>query len=138
MVGNVRIRRRTKWRKDSMNEPSSHLLAEFCASLPQLRRRAEEGFWTDTLNAAVRGIAAGRPVTAALRDLGLLPGSGLPTRGEGDDIAGAVLPGLAPVALTGHYRCPTGQCARRGERDGTGRPPVCHLTGVAMAFREES
>jgi hypothetical protein len=118
------------------------LLASLCAALPQLRRRAEAGLWSDVLEEMVGDLAAGEPVAAVCRRIGLftegeherttVPGPAVP------GVEGAHLAGLAEVVLDGDYRCPRSRCSRRSHRDDRGRVPVCALAEAPMTFRSGS
>ena len=109
------------------------LLAGLCAALPALRERAEQGLWSEELEAMVGELRAGGSVTEVCRRLGLLDPPPGASRGEdGPGIDGAHLAGLAVVTMTGEYRCPQARCTRRGHRDDRARVPLCALTGEPM------
>ena len=118
-------------------------VARLCASLPELRELAERGSWSEDLAWSVGEVADGGSALAVCRQFGLLDGepadggdADLAHRGaESPGSAGGQLVGLAEVTLTGGYRCPTGRCVRRAQRDDLGRPPFCALAGAPMAFR---
>lgn len=112
-------------------------LAAFCAALPGLRRRADSGFWDDTLEMHVAEIAAGGSALDACRELSRefdttnWPG---PTRGGEPGIDGAATNWLPKPVLHGDYRCPLRRCVRRDRRDEQGRLPRCGLSGEQMRF----
>jgi hypothetical protein len=119
-------------------------LARLCARLPDIRERAEQGSWSDELAERVDEVAAGASAVAACRALGLLddrpPAPGAYPDGNDraagpPDSGGASLIGLDDTVLTGQYGCPLDRCARLGQRDDEGRPPVCELIGTPMVFR---
>lgn len=109
-----------------------------CERLPELRKRAEAGYWTDRLDLNVDEVANGGSAVTACRELGLIADPPNPTRGDSPGAAGARIAGLAPVTLVGRYTCPLGRCARHADRDERARVPECHLTGTPMVFRPES
>ena len=114
------------------------LLAKFCVLLPELRKKAEEGMWSDELEHLVGELDSGGPAVEAFRQLGLLADPDA-LRGEPPPgIEGAHLAGLAEVTLSGDYRCPSARCHRRARRDDQGRAPVCTLDGKPMVFRTEA
>jgi hypothetical protein len=119
-----------------LTEPEA--VAFLCEWLPELRARAEAGYWTDRLDLNVDAVADGGSAVAACRDLGLLTAEDDgPTRGDPPGVDGARIAGLAPVTMVGRYRCPHGRCGRRADRDERARVPECHLGEVPMVFRPE-
>lgn len=103
-------------------------MALLCEHLPELRERAEAGFWADQLDMHLNEVAEGASALAACQELGLIgPDQTLRSAGR--------LDGLPTVTLTGDYRCPDRRCARRADRDSDGRPPLCELTETPMVFQ---
>jgi hypothetical protein len=112
-----------------------------CERLPELRARAEAGYWSDRLELNVDDVADGGSGLVACQDLGLLPDphQGGTTRGaELPAVDGGRIDGLAPVTLAGRYGCPHGRCVRHADRDDRARVPECHLTGTPMVFQPET
>jgi hypothetical protein len=103
-------------------------MALLCEHLPELRERAEAGYWADRLDMHLNEVAGGASALAACQELGLI----------GDDPtlrSGGRLDGLPAVTMTGDYRCPDRRCARRAGRDSNGRPPLCGLAETPMVFQ---
>lgn len=108
------------------------LLAALCAALPALRRRAEAGFWSDTLDMHVADLLAGESAVVVCGELGLTFDDVRTQRG---DRAGDSVADLWPApSLVGEYHCPLRRCGRRSNRDDLGRPPRCWLTDDQMLF----
>lgn len=116
------------------------LLAEFCALLPELREKAEQGMWSDELEYLVGELDSGGSAAEAFQRLTLLIADPDALRGQQPPpgIEGAHLAGLAEVTLDGNYRCPAARCDRRGRRDDRGRVPACTINGKPMVFRAEA
>ncbi|MGW4466309.1 hypothetical protein [Micromonospora sp. NPDC004704] len=119
-------------------------LAYLCTQLPAIRDLAEAGSWSEDLEWSIDKVRDGGSALAACRELRLPHGGPDPTeetRRSGaagpPGSTGARLVGLPDVVLTGQYRCPSGRCARRGQRDDRGRTPVCELSGVTMLFHAD-
>src|SRR6187399_2695828 len=110
-------------------EGERRMLAAFCAALPELRVRAERGFWADTLDMHVTEVAGGASVVAACRELDLSFGDdiGSPSRGGEPDVTGGATNWLPKPEVSGDYFCPLRRCSRRAGRDESGRPPRCAL-----------
>lgn len=107
-----------------------------CERLPELRARAEAGYWTDRLDLNVDEVAHGGSALTACHELGLIPDTTGPTRGDGPGVDGARIAGLSPVTLAGGYTCPIRRCVRQADRDEQARVPQCHLTARPMVFRQ--
>ncbi|WP_329110325.1 hypothetical protein OG792_15455 [Micromonospora sp. NBC_01699] len=118
-------------------------LAHLCTHLPAYRDLAEAGSWSEDLDWWIGKVRDGGSAVDACRELGLLDGEadtdGAVSRGpDTPSSTGGRLVGLSDVVLTGQYRCPSGRCARRGQRDDRGRTPVCELSGVTMSFHADA
>ncbi|ASO20603.1 hypothetical protein FHR81_004715 [Actinoalloteichus hoggarensis] len=107
-------------------------LVLWCALLPDLRRAAAAGRWTDRLERAAARVRDGGTALDACRQFDLLDAADRaePTRST-DGLGAAVYPTprtpLPPRTGRGEYRCPRGRCARRDRRNDAGHPPVCAL-----------
>ncbi|MEV4630382.1 hypothetical protein AB0J90_29380 [Micromonospora sp. NPDC049523] len=119
-------------------------LAYLCTHLPAIRDLAEAGSWSENLEWAIGKVRDGGSATVACRELGLSPegpGGVDETRRSGSagppGSTGGRLVGLPEVVLTGQYRCPSGRCSRRGQRDDRGRVPFCELSDVTMLFHAD-
>ncbi|WP_424186692.1 hypothetical protein ACOBQX_02380 [Actinokineospora sp. G85] len=107
-------------------------LVLWCAVLPDLRRAAVVGRWTDRLERAAVRVREGGSALDACRQFDLVDGQpGEPTRNVADPGSAPAYPGARgprpPRAGRGDYRCPRGLCARRDSRDDDGHPPMCAL-----------
>lgn len=118
-----------------MAEADRWALAVFCSALPELRVKASDGFWEDTLDMHVAEVAGGGSALAACRELSLDLNRPSPHRGDGAGIDGAATDWIPAPVVLGGYVCPLRRCVRRGERDEQGRPPRCAVAGEQMTFR---
>jgi hypothetical protein len=110
-------------------------LAVFCAAVPALRARAARGFWEDTLDMHISEIAAGASALDACEQLGLRTDESPEPPVRGDHLhTGGRTDWLPPPSLVGDYRCPTGRCGRRADRDEQAKPPRCAVSGAQMRF----
>jgi hypothetical protein len=109
-------------------------LVLWCLLLPELRRAAAAGRWSDRLERTVARVRDGGSALDACARFDLIPGPGSdsPVRGVGEPAGvGSAYPDprgpRPPSTGRGEYRCPRGICGRQDRRDDEGRPPVCAL-----------
>ncbi|ONI81451.1 hypothetical protein ALI144C_19135 [Actinosynnema sp. ALI-1.44] len=104
----------------------------WCTILPDLRREAMAGRWTDRLERAAVRVREGGSALDACRQFDLIDTeTESTTRSGGEPGITHVYPmsrsPRAPRTGRGDYSCPHRLCARRDERDDDGHPPVCAL-----------
>jgi hypothetical protein len=109
-------------------------LVLWCLLLPDLRRAAAAGRWSDRLERAVAQVREGGSALDACRRFDLLPDEDRDETSRGPvepaGVAGAYPDprgSRPPSTGRGEYRCPRGLCGRHDRRDEQGRPPVCSL-----------
>ena len=108
-------------------------LVLWCLLLPELRRAAAAGRWSDRLERTAARVRDGGSALDACRQFDLITdrGSDGAVRGvEPAGVAGAYPDprgSRPPSTGRGEYRCPRGVCGRHDRRDEEGRPPVCAL-----------
>ncbi|MCE6994979.1 hypothetical protein LZG04_09185 [Saccharothrix sp. S26] len=109
-------------------------LVLWCLLLPELRRAAAVGGWSDRLDRAVARVRDGGSALDACRQFDLVAGDGPDdaARGVGEpSVVTNAYPDprgpRPPSTGRGEYRCPRGVCGRHDRRDDEGRPPVCAL-----------
>ncbi|MFD0201093.1 MULTISPECIES: hypothetical protein [Saccharothrix] len=117
-----------------MEMDEGQALVLWCLVLPDLRRAAAAGRWSDRLERTAALVRDGGSALDACRRFDLIPGDDADggTRGVGEQpgVAGAYPDprGARPPGTgRGEYRCPRGVCGRYDRRDDAGRPPVCAL-----------
>ncbi|MBP2329696.1 hypothetical protein JOF56_010081 [Kibdelosporangium banguiense] len=104
----------------------------WCTRLPELRKEAMAGRWTDRLERAVVRVREGGSALDACRQFDQLDEEPeeSPTR-DADPGSGHVYPrprgSRPPLTGRGNYGCPRRLCARMDQRDDKGHPPVCAL-----------
>lgn len=106
-------------------------LVLWCTLLPDLRREAMAGRWTDRLERAAVRVREGGSALDACQQFELLDleTAEPPTRNVGDPLPVYPTPrgSRPPRTGRGDYRCPRMVCSRRDNRDDNGHPPVCSL-----------
>ncbi|MFE9746823.1 hypothetical protein ACFYOT_18125 [Saccharothrix saharensis] len=109
-------------------------LVLWCLMLPELRRAAAAGRWSERLERTAALVRDGGSALDACRRFDLVPGADSDSsfRGIGDPpgVTGAYPDPRGPRPPStgrGEYRCPRGVCGRHDRRDDEGRPPVCAL-----------
>ncbi|AOS61845.1 hypothetical protein [Actinoalloteichus hymeniacidonis] len=108
-------------------------LVLWCAMLPDLRRVAAAGSWSERLERAATRVRDGGAALDACRQFDLVDAAAAsePTRSTDGSGALPIYPTtrspLSPRTGRGDYRCPRGRCARRDRRNAAGHPPVCAL-----------
>lgn len=115
-------------------------LGLLCQELPALTRRAAEQGWATRLERKLGLVREQTQIAVRIcQEFGLVDdgSTGTTERGMGgEEPSGGYdrIPGLsaAPPIGRGSYACPRGLCARRGERDARGHPPICGLFGDEM------
>ena len=108
-------------------------LAEFCESLPELRRQASGEGWQDELDEKCSQLrAADRPATEIIKALLGMLGLAAVARGSGGLVS--LLGARKAPPPAGAYRCPRDRCSRTREREPSGPISRCSLFSEPLRF----